>query len=68
MQELKSTISDAYKGARYFTASIKCFFLCYTMQIYLLMHTHCQCIPAEVLVKFNLTSDYIDSNVYGSKS
>jgi len=55
------TISDALRGAKYFTTDIKYFFLCSKVKVYQYMRIHQCYISPEVLDEYNLTSEHFDS-------
>jgi hypothetical protein len=61
---LNSVISDAGKGARYFTVDLKDFFLQSLMHIFQYMRVHRKYLPIEIIDEYNLTEDYFDSNGY----
>jgi hypothetical protein len=61
---LNSVISDAHKGARYFTVDLKDFFLQSLMHIFQYMRVHRKYLPIEIIEEYNLTEDYFDSQGY----
>jgi hypothetical protein len=61
---LNSVISDAHRGARYFTTDLKDFFLQSLMKIFQYMRVHRRYLPQEIIDEYGLTDDYFDSNGY----